>query len=160
MSSEQIPPVSVDDKSIAGSLPDEIVALIMAVAGKKKDPSIKTDITTEEIANLLPSKEVVNAVLAANGERNASPTNELDQARAWIKNQRELQTKAMMLEKQLQEFAPFGKEQAVKGEIPEWVTESWATRLIHKWSAGLSDAVEDAEAYLFSKMNGGNDVRE
>lgn len=152
--------MKVDDKSVAASLPDEIVALVMAVAGRKNDPSIKTDITTEEIANLLPSKQVVNAVLAANGQREPSNVADLDQAMAWVKNQRELQSKAMLLEKQLQDFAPFGKEQAVNGEIPEWVTESWATRLIHKWSTGLGDAIADAEAYLFGKMNGGEDVRE
>ena len=160
MSFEDIPPVKVDDKSVAASLPDEVVALVMAVAGKKNDPSIKTDITTDEIANLLPSKQVVNAILAANEQREPSSTADLDQAMAWVKNQRELQVKAMILEKQLQDFMPFGKEQAMKGEIPEWVTESWATRIIHKWSAGLGDAISDAEAYLFGKMNGGEDARE
>lgn len=149
----------IDDSTVASRLPQEIVALVVSLVGPKDD-SVFTDVGEKELVAMMPSKEVVNAILASQGLRQASPIQDLDQAMAWINEQTRIQNRAMEVEQQLQELEPYGKNEALKSEIPGWMTESWATKLLYKWSDGLSDAIADAEVYLMGRIrNGGNNAR-
>jgi hypothetical protein len=143
-------PTPVTDKTIAAQVPEEIIALILNL-GTAGLYDLDED---DEIAALMPSVEVVQAVLAANGQKEPSPLASLDQAQAWLEEQKQWQDRAMKAEATLQEKFPFQKEQALKGEIPAWMAERWASKLIYKWSDGLKDAVENAESYITNKTGG------
>jgi hypothetical protein len=134
------------DKSVASQLPEEIIAFVLAVGSDRK---INTN--DPEIRELLPSAEVIRAVLADAGLAPASQTSDLDQAQAWVEEQRSWQDRAVKVQKELQEKFPFTKEAAMKGEIPSWATEPWATRLLYQWSAGLQESVLEAETFLLNK---------
>jgi hypothetical protein len=71
----------------------------------------------------------------------------LDQAESWISEQYEWQTRAIKVQAKLQEIAPFTAEQAKAGELPLWMSKSWATKLLYDWSEGLRSAVLEAEEY-------------
>lgn len=137
------------DAKVVARLPEEIVALVLSIG---TDPDYDT--TDPEIAAVLPSPEVIAAVLAANGHRAASPVQDIDQALAWMDEQALWQTRATKVEAELQRRFPFQKDQALKGEIPAWMAEPWAVRLIYKWSDDLADAVESAEQFLSSQPDG------
>lgn len=145
---------ALTDETIAAKLPDDIIALVISVG---TDPSLGT--TDPELARVLPSPEVSAAVLAANGHREKSSIQDLDQAQAWLDDQALWQTRATKVEAELQRRFPYLKEQALKGEVPEWMTEPWAVRLIYKWADGLADAVERAEEFIKQKTDGVNNAR-
>lgn len=137
---------NLTDKTIAEKLPEEIIAFIIAVG---TDRTI--DIKDSEVAELMPPSEVVRAVLANAGLVKPSQSADLDQAEAWMVEQKEWQDRAVKVQAQLQEKFPFTKESAMKGEIPSWATEPWSTRLLYQWANGLQDAVLEAETYLLNK---------
>ncbi|MBM4074568.1 MAG: hypothetical protein FJ267_02840 [Planctomycetes bacterium] len=137
---------NLTDQIIASQIPEEIVALIIAI---NSDPTInKSD---PDIREMLPSTEVCMAVVADAGLESASPSQVLDQADAWMREQRTWQDRAMKVQASLQERFPFSKESAVKGELPEWSLEPWATKLLFQWADGLQNSVLEAETYLLNK---------
>ena len=97
-----------------------------------------------EVRDLLPSESVVAVI-------NTPPASVglelLDQAESWISEQYEWQTRAIKVQAKLQELAPFTAEQAKAGELPVWMSKSWATKLLYDWSEGLRSAVLEAEEY-------------
>ena len=137
---------NLTDSTIAQQLPEEIIAFILTVA---RDKTI--DRRDPEIAELMPSEEIVQAVLADAGLASASTSASLDQADAWIKDQRQWQDRAVLVQAQLQEQFPFTKESAMKGDIPKWALEPWSTKLLYQWSQGLQEAVLEAETYILNK---------
>lgn len=137
---------NLTDKIIATQLPEEIIALILAVGS---DTSINRE--DREVAELLPHPAVVRAVMADAGLVPASASQDLDQAEAWIKEQTTWQDRAMLVQAQLQERHPFTKEQALDGKLPVWAVEPWATRLLYQWSNGLQEAVLEAETFLLNE---------
>lgn len=143
-------PPTLTDETIAKQVPEEVIALILNL-GTAGLADIDED---DDIADLMPSAEVVQAVLAANGQGQPTPLAKLDQAQAWIDEQAILQNRAMKAESTLQEKFPFQKEQALKGEIPLWMTERWASKLLYKWGDGLREAVESAEKFILNKTGG------
>lgn len=142
-------PPALTDKIIASRVPEEIAGLVLALG-------TAATVDDDEVAYLLPSREVINAILAAEGKAQPSSTASLDQAQAWIDEQAVWQNRAMKVEEELQKQFPFTRERAAKGEIPRWVTEDWAPKLIYKWSDGLRNAVLDAEDYIKNKTTGEN----
>lgn len=149
MEASENPPI-LTDETIAKQVPEEVIALILNL-GTAGLYDLDED---DDIAALMPSVEVVQAVLAANGQKEPSPVESLDQAQAWIDEQAIWQNRAMKAEATLQEKFPFQKEQALKGEIPEWMAETWASKLLYKWGDGLRDAVNDAEKFITNKTGG------
>jgi hypothetical protein len=137
---------NLTDKIIATQIPEEIIALIVAVGSDKT-----IDKNNQEVKELLPHPAVVRAVMAEAGLAAASPAQDLDQADAWIREQRDWQTRAMLVQAQLQEQFPFTKEQATKGNLPVWAVEPWATKLLYQWADGLQEAVLQAETFLLNK---------
>ena len=137
---------NLTDKIIASQIPEEIVALIIAVGS---DITINKE--NPEIAELLPHPAVSRAVMADAGLLPASESHQLDQADSWIKEQAGWQDRAMKVQSQLQEKFPFSKDAALKGELPEWAIEPWATRLLYQWADGLQEAVLEAETFLLNK---------
>jgi hypothetical protein len=131
------------DAAIVAMLPDDIVALIIAVGS---DPSLSTE--SPEVQSLLPSSQVMNAVLANAGLRQPSPASEVALAQEWVEDQVEWQNRAMSAEKQLQSKFPFTREEAKQGNIPGWMAYPWSAGLLYKWSKGLQSAVLDAESYI------------
>jgi hypothetical protein len=97
-----------------------------------------------EVRDLLPSESVVAVI-------NTPPASVglelLDQAESWIAEQYDWQTRAIKVQAKLQELAPFTAEQAKAGELPLWMSKSWATKLLYDWSEGLRSAVLEAEEY-------------
>jgi hypothetical protein len=97
-----------------------------------------------EVRDLLPSESVVAVI-------NTPPASVglelLDQAESWIAEQYDWQTRAIKVQAKLQELAPFTAEQAKAGELPVWMSKSWATKLLYDWSEGLRSAVLEAEDY-------------
>jgi len=137
---------NLTDKIIASQIPEEITALVLAINGdlsiNKTDPDIK---------QLLPSIEVCQAIVADAGLEKASSSQALDQADAWLKEQRTWQDRAMKAQAMLQEKFPFSKQSALKGELPDWALEPWATKLLYQWADGLQNSVLEAETYLLNK---------
>lgn len=140
---------TLTDETITKQVPEEVIALILNLGTAALD-DIKDD---DDIADLMPSAEVVQAVLAANGKGQPSPLANLDQAQAWIDEQAIWQNRAMKAEAELQKNFPFQKEQALKGEIPLWMSQRWASKLLYKWGNGLSGAVEEAEAFITDRTD-------
>lgn len=137
---------NLTDNSIVARLPEEIIALVLAVTS---DITINRE--NQEVNELLPHPAVVRAVMADAGLVPASPPQDLDQADAWMQEQLTWQDRAMLVQAQLQEQFPFTKDEAIKGELPEWATEPWATRLLYQWANGLQEAVLEAETFLLNK---------
>jgi hypothetical protein len=137
------------DQTISARVPEEIIALIIAIG---TDPDLSED--DPEIAALLPAPEVVAAVLAANGHLSESPVQDLDQAEAWLREQAGWQDRAMKAEAELQRRFPFGKEQALNRQVPSWMGEPWASKLLYQWAESLKDAVLGAEAFLEDNNTG------
>ena len=146
MSTTEPNPPALTDATIAAQVPEEIIALILAIG---TDSNFDAD--QDEIAILLPAPEVVAAVLAANGHLSESEVQDLDQAQAWLTEQKQWQDRAMKVEAELQRRFPFKREQAMNKQIPDWMVQPWAVKLLYKWSSGLYEAVQSGEAYLISK---------
>lgn len=97
-----------------------------------------------EVRDLLPSEPVVAVI---NNPPASVGSDLVDQAEAWIAEQYEWQTRAIKVQAKLQELAPFTKDEAKAGELPVWMSKSWATKLLYAWGDGLRSAVLEAEEY-------------
>jgi hypothetical protein len=97
-----------------------------------------------EVKDLLPSQSLIAVI---NNPPASVGSDLLDQAESWIAEQYEWQTRAIKVQAKLQELAPFTAEQAKAGELPLWMSKSWATKLLYDWSEGLRSAVLEAEEY-------------
>jgi hypothetical protein len=97
-----------------------------------------------EVKDLLPSQSLIAVI---NNPPASVGSDLLDQAESWITEQYEWQTRAIKVQAKLQELAPFTAEQAKAGELPLWMSKSWATKLLYDWSEGLRSAVLEAEEY-------------
>ena len=98
-----------------------------------------------EVKDLMPSDAVVAVI--NNNPPASTRTDILDQAESWIAEQYDWQTRAIKVQAKLQEIAPFTAEQAKAGELPVWMSKSWATKLLYAWGEGLRSAVLEAEEY-------------
>lgn len=122
-------------------IPSDIVALVVNI---HKHPEIKTN--SPEVKSMLPCADVVAVILShVNGGTVSNAT--LDQAEAWITEQEMWQTRAMLVQGELQTKEPFTREHALAGNIPAWMGYPWATQLLYVWSEGLQKAVITAEEY-------------
>jgi hypothetical protein len=131
-------------------LKDTPLAILEKIPAEVKDlvSRIYEDIdilrNNPEVRDLLPSESVVAVI-------NTPPASVglelLDQAESWIAEQYDWQTRAIKVQAKLQEQAPFTAEQAKAGELPVWMSKSWATKLLYAWGEGLRSAVLEAEEY-------------
>ena len=111
------------------------------------DPDINTEHL--DVQELMPSQPCVALIANHLGlEKEPLGTDELDQAKAWLDEQSSWQDRSVAVQQKLAEKAPFGEEQAMKGEIPLWMNAKWAPKLLFQWSDGLRDAVLQAEEYV------------
>ena len=131
-------------QELIGRIPEDFVDLIGRFIG---DPDINTDHL--DVQELMPSQPCV-ALIANHLGLGKEPlgTAELDQVKAWLDEQISWQDRSVAVQKKLAEKAPFGEEQAIKGEIPMWMNAKWAPMLLFQWSDGLRDAVLQAEEYV------------
>jgi hypothetical protein len=81
-----------------------------------------------EVKDLLPSQSLIAVI---NNPPASVGSDLLDQAESWITEQYEWQTRAIKVQAKLQELAPFTAEQAKAGELPLWMSKSWATKLLY-----------------------------
>lgn len=130
-------------KSVASQLPEDTRSLIARIA---TDEDI--DRKLPEVQAILPAKPVVDVVLADAGLAEEPPAWVLDQADSWIKEQINWQNRAMVAQSTLEKKFPFTREQALSGDIPMWMGQKWAVKLLYSWSSELRDAVLQAETYL------------
>jgi hypothetical protein len=131
-------------QDLIGRIPEDFVDIVGRFIG---DSDINTEL--QEVKELMPASPVVALIanhLGINTE--PLPTSELDQAKAWLDEQIRWQDRSVAVQKKLAEKAPFGEEQAIKGEIPMWMNAKWAPMLLFQWSDGLRDAVLQAEEYV------------
>jgi hypothetical protein len=131
-------------QDLIGRIPEDFVDIVGRFIG---DSDINTEL--QEVKELMPASPVVALIanhLGINTE--PLPTHELDQAKAWLDEQIRWQDRSVAVQKKLAEKAPFGEEQAIKGEIPMWMNAKWAPMLLFQWSDGLRDAVLQAEEYV------------
>lgn len=131
-------------QNLIGRIPEDFVDIVGRFIG---DSDINTEL--QEVKELMPASPVVALIanhLGINTE--PLPTSELDQAKAWLDEQISWQDRSVAVQKKLAEKAPFGEEQAIKGEIPMWMNAKWAPMLLFQWSDGLRDAVLQAEEYV------------
>ena len=131
-------------QDLIGRIPEDFVDIVGRFIG---DSDINTEL--QEVKELMPASPVVALIanhLGINTE--PLPTSELDQAKAWLDEQISWQDRSVAVQKKLAEKAPFGEEQAIKGEIPMWMNAKWAPMLLFQWSDGLRDAVLQAEEYV------------
>lgn len=131
-------------QNLIGRIPEDFVDIVGRFIG---DSDINTEL--QEVKELMPASPVVALIanhLGINTE--PLPTSELDQAKAWLDEQIRWQDRSVAVQKKLAEKAPFGEEQAIKGEIPMWMNAKWAPMLLFQWSDGLRDAVLQAEEYV------------
>ena len=131
-------------QELISRIPEDFVDLVGRFIG---DSDINTDL--EEVKELMPASPVVSLIANQLGI-NTDPlaTNELDQAKAWLDEQASWQDRSVAVQKKLAEKAPFGEQEALKGEIPLWMNAKWAPMLLFQWSDGLRDAVLQAEEYV------------
>jgi hypothetical protein len=131
-------------QELISRIPEDFVDLVGRFIG---DSDINTDL--EEVKELMPASPVVSLIANQLGI-NTEPlqTNELDQAKAWLDEQASWQDRSVAVQKKLAEKAPFGEQEALKGEIPLWMNAKWAPMLLFQWSDGLRDAVLQAEEYV------------
>lgn len=125
-------------------IPEDFIDLVGRFIG---DSDINTDL--EEVKELMPGSPVVMLIANHLGiNTDPVPDNQLDQAKAWLDEQASWQDRSLAVQKKLQEKAPFGENQALKGEIPMWMNAKWAPMLLFQWADGLRDAVLQAEEYV------------
>lgn len=131
-------------QELISRIPEDFVDLVGRFIG---DSDINTDL--EEVKELMPASPVVSLIANQLGiNTDPLPTNELDQAKAWLDEQASWQDRSIAVQKKLAEKAPFGEQEALKGEIPLWMNAKWAPMLLFQWSDGLRDAVLQAEEYV------------
>ena len=131
-------------QELIGRIPEDFVDLIGRFIG---DPDINTDhLDVQELMPALPCVALIANHLGLGKE--PLGTAELDQVKAWLDEQISWQDRSVAVQKKLAEKAPFGEEQAIKGEIPLWMNAKWAPMLLFQWSDGLRDAVLQAEEYV------------
>ena len=131
-------------KELVARMPEDFVELIGRFIS---DPDINTEHL--DVQELMPSQPCVALIANHLGlEKEPLGTYELDQAKAWLDEQSSWQDRSVAVQQKLAEKAPFGEEQAMKGEIPLWMNAKWAPKLLFQWSYGLRDAVLQAEEYV------------
>jgi len=131
-------------KELVARMPEDFVELIGRFIS---DPDINTEHL--DVQELMPSQPCVALIANHLGlENEPLGTAELDQAKAWLDEQASWQDRSMAVQRKLAEKAPFGEEEALKGEIPLWMSAKWAPKLLFQWSDGLRDAVLEAEEYV------------
>ena len=131
-------------KELVARMPEDFVELIGRFIS---DPDINTEHL--DVQELMPSQPCVALIANHLGlEKEPLGTYELDQAKAWLDEQSSWQDRSVAVQQKLAEKAPFGEEQAMKGEIPLWMNAKWAPKLLFQWSDGLRDAVLQAEEYV------------
>lgn len=131
-------------QELISRMPEDFVDLIGRFIG---DPDINTDhLDVQELMPALPCVALIANHLGLGKE--PLGTAELDQVKAWLDEQISWQDRSVAVQKKLAEKAPFGEEQAIKGEIPLWMNAKWAPMLLFQWSDGLRDAVLQAEEYV------------
>ena len=131
-------------QELISRIPEDFVDLVGRFIG---DSDINTDL--EEVKELMPASPVVSLIANQLGiNTDPLPTNELDQAKAWIDEQSSWQDRAVAVKQKLSEKFPFTEVEAGKGEIPSWMHAPWAPTLLFQWSEALRDAVLQAEEYV------------
>ena len=131
-------------KELVARMPEDFTELICRFIA---DPDINTEHL--DVQELMPSQPCVALIANHLGlEKEPLGTDELDQAKAWLDEQSSWQDRSVAVQQKLAEKAPFGEEQAMKGEIPLWMNAKWAPKLLFQWSDGLRDAVLQAEEYV------------
>jgi hypothetical protein len=131
-------------KELVARMPEDFIELIGRFISD-------TDINTEhlDVQELMPSPPCVALIANHLGlEKDPLGTDELDQAKAWLDEQSSWQDRSVAVQSKLAEKAPFGEQEALKGEIPLWMNAKWAPKLLFQWSDGLRDAVLQAEEYV------------
>lgn len=134
--------VMATPQQISDMLPDDYTQLIGNLTG---DNDIDHDLA--EVKELLPATSVVEVVRYVSGLGVEPPQHTIDQAEAWIKEQISWQDRASMAQSRLQKKKPFTQDEAIKGNVPGWMGQKWASRLLFVWADGLRDAVLQAEEY-------------
>ena len=131
-------------KELVARMPEDFTELIGRFIA---DPDINTEHL--DVQELMPSPACVALIANHLGlEKEPLGTDELDQAKAWLDEQASWQDRSVAVQQKLAEKAPFGEEQAMKGEIPLWMNAKWAPILLFQWSDGLREAVLQAEEYV------------
>lgn len=131
-------------KELVARMPEDFVELIGRFIA---DPDINTEHL--DVQELMPSQPCVALIANHLGlEKEPLGTAELDQAKAWLDEQASWQDRSVAVQQKLAEKAPFGEQEALKGEIPLWMNAKWAPLLLFQWSDGLRDAVLQAEEYV------------
>ena len=131
-------------KELVARMPEDFVELIGRFIA---DPDINTE--HRDVQELMPSQPCVALIANHLGlEKEPLGTDELDQAKAWLDEQSSWQDRSVAVQQKLAEKAPFGEQEALKGEIPLWMNAKWAPILLFQWSDGLRDAVLQAEEYV------------
>ncbi len=129
---------------LVARMPEDFVELIGRFIS---DPDINTEHL--DVQELMPSSPCVALIANHLGlEKDPLGTDELDQAKAWLDEQSSWQDRSVAVQSKLAEKAPFGEQEALKGEIPLWMNAKWAPKLLFQWSDGLRDAVLQAEEYV------------
>lgn len=131
-------------QELISRMPEDFVDLVGRFIS---DPDINTDHL--DVQELMPAPPCVALIANHLGlEKEPLGTAELDQAKAWLDEQASWQDRSFAVQKKLAETAPFGEQEALKGEIPLWMNAKWAPMLLFQWSDGLRDAVLQAEEYV------------
>lgn len=131
-------------QELISRIPEDFVDLVGRFIA---DPDINTDHL--DVQELMPAPQCVALIANHLGlEKEPLGTAELDQAKAWLDEQTSWQDRSFAVQKKLAEKAPFGEQEALKGEIPLWMNAKWAPMLLFQWSDGLRDAVLQAEEYV------------
>ena len=131
-------------KELVARMPEDFVELIGRFISD-------ADINTEhlDVQELMPAQSCVALIANHLGlDKDPIGTDELDQAKAWLDEQSSWQDRSVAVQQKLAEKAPFGEQEALKGEIPLWMNAKWAPILLFQWSDGLRDAVLQAEEYV------------
>ena len=136
--------MTITPDELVARMPEDFTELIGRFIA---DPDINTEHL--DVQELMPSTACVALIANHLGlEKEPLGTDELDQAKAWLDEQASWQDRSVAVQQKLAEKAPFGEEQAMKGEIPLWMNAKWAPILLFQWSDGLRDAVLQAEEYV------------
>ena len=136
--------MTITPDELVARMPEDFTELIGRFIA---DPDINTEHL--DVQELMPSPACVALIANHLGlEKEPLGTDELDQAKAWLDEQASWQDRSVAVQQKLAEKAPFGEEQAMKGEIPLWMNAKWAPILLFQWSDGLREAVLQAEEYV------------
>ena len=136
--------MTITPDELVARMPEDFTELIGRFIA---DPDINTEHL--DVQELMPSPACVALIANHLGlEKEPLGTDELDHAKAWLDEQASWQDRSVAVQQKLAEKAPFGEEQAMKGEIPLWMNAKWAPILLFQWSDGLRDAVLQAEEYV------------